>query len=88
MSDILEIDVANWDVDPEHPVYPEGARPKRAYFPPQEWGVRGIDCNRRCLFKWAKKDYPQDQFWAEILAYWVGEMLDVDVPTTHPNKIL
>lgn len=76
-------DVANWLEDEQYFNYPEGARAKRAFFPPADltWRSRAIKLNRRFLYKKSNKRY-LDQFWGEVVAYHVGCFLDVEVPAT------
>lgn len=77
------IDVANWSEDEQWANYPEGARPKSAYFPPEERLPDFIKPERRYLFKRSQRRYP-DQFWNEVAAYHIGCLLDVDVPPAYP----
>lgn len=73
------IDVANWIHDPNYFQYPEGARPKNAYFPPLELDLSYIKKDRRYLYK-RSSHAPPDQFWAEIVAYKIACQLGVVVP--------
>jgi hypothetical protein len=77
------INVANWSEDEQWANYPEGARPKSAYFPPAEPLPDFIKPERRYLFKRSQRRYPE-QFWAEVVAYHIGCLLDVDVPPAYP----
>lgn len=77
------IDVAGWCEDDEFARYPEGARPKSAYFPPKNGVPDFIVPSRRYLFKRSARRYPE-QFWAEIAAYHIGCLLGVDVPLAVP----
>lgn len=77
------IDVASWREDEEWARYPEGARPKSAYFPPDGALPSFINPTRRYLFKRSAKRYPE-QFWAEIAAYQIGCLLGVEVPPALP----
>ncbi len=77
------IDVANWSEDEQWANYPEGARPKSAYFPPEELLPDFIKPERRYLFKRSQRRYPE-QFWAEVAAYQIGCLLNVDVPPAYP----
>lgn len=76
------IDVTEWPVDEIFETYPEGARSKRALFPPERVQIPFILPKRRYLYKRSRKRYP-DQFWAEIVAYLVGGLLDVPVPPAY-----
>lgn len=76
------IDVANWMPDEQFFKYPEGARPKAAYFPPQNLPLAFINKNRRYLYK-RTSNAPPDQFWAEIVAYKIGCQLGVEVPAAY-----
>lgn len=78
------IDVAGWKADEEWARYPEGARAKSAYFPPDDVQLPDyIKGSRRYLFKRSAKPYPE-QFWGEIAAYHIGCLLRVDVPPAYP----
>lgn len=82
MASILQadvIDIAGWPLDELYFTYPEGAREKNAVFPPDTIELAFIKKKRRYLFKRSDKKYP-DQFWGEIVAYLVGELLGVSVP--------
>ena len=73
------IDVAAWLEDELYFNYPEGARSKKALFPPDAIDLPFIKQNRRYLYKRSVKRYP-DQFWGEVVAYQVGGLLGVNVP--------
>lgn len=77
------IEVAGWREDEEWALYPEGARAKSAYFPPDGILPAFINPHRRYLLKRSAKRYPE-QFWAEIVAYHVGCLLGVSVPPAYP----
>lgn len=84
-SSILQsevIDVTSWPVDEIFETYPEGARSKTAFFPPERVGLPYIIPKRRYLYKRSRQRYP-DQFWAEIVAYLVGGLLQVPVPPAY-----
>lgn len=76
---ITPIDVAGWREDDDYQPYPEGARAKSAYFPPDGLSQPFINPARRYLFKRSEDRYPE-QFWSEIAAYHVGCLLGVRVP--------
>lgn len=73
------IDVTNWNLDDQFGSYPEGARVKSAFFPPENVGFDFINEQKRYLYKRSRNAYP-DQFWAEIVAYQIGCILGVEVP--------
>lgn len=77
------IDVANWLPDDFFATYPEGARDKRAFFPPPGHGLCYINDSRRYMFKYSDKRYPE-QYWSEIVACVIGSMMGVDVPPAYP----
>lgn len=74
-------DVADWEPDSEFGVFPQGARAKDAVFAPTHPPEPVIVPDKRYLFKRSKRSYP-DQFWAEIVAYRVGCLMDVGVTPT------
>lgn len=82
VNQILGIDVANWLPDEQFFKYPEGARPKNAYFPPLNISLAYIKQNRRYLYK-CSSNAPPDQFWSEIAAYKIGYQLDLIVPPAY-----
>lgn len=75
------IDVVNWELDDLHSNYPEGARSKKAYFPPSSLTLDFIKPERRYLYKKSVNRYP-DQFWGEVIAYVIGCELGVTIPPT------
>lgn len=75
----VAIDIANWLPDKEFQNYPIGARPKTAVFPPKDCNLHFIKNSRRYLFKRSYYRYP-DQFWCEIIAYYIGRLLSVQAP--------
>lgn len=77
------VDVAGWRTDDYFATYPEGARDKRAFFPPDDCSLPFINKSRRYLFKLSNKRYPE-QFWCEIVAFHVGAMIGVPVPPAYP----
>lgn len=74
------LDVASWAADEDFGVFPEGARDKRAFIATSDLGQPGIVLGKRYLFKKSDKRYP-DQYWGEVVAYRVGCLLGLDVPT-------
>lgn len=83
ISDLQLVDVADWPADDFFATYPEGARDKRAFFPPENCVLPFIKKTRRYLYKLSDKRYPE-QFWGEIIAYWIGRMIGVPVPPAYP----
>jgi HipA-like C-terminal domain len=77
------IDVANWSPDDLFATYPEGARDKRTFFPPGDHGLAYIKPTRRYMFKLSDQRYPE-QYWSEIVAYAIGQMMGVPVPPAYP----
>lgn len=78
----MPIDVATWLDDEIFSNYPEGARSKKALFPPPGIELDFIKQTRRYLYKRSVKRYP-DQFWGEVVAYQVGGLLGVNVPPAY-----
>jgi hypothetical protein len=76
------IDVAVWQPDELFANYPEGARSKNAFFPPDPSPYDFIKSGRRYMFKKSNKRYV-DQFWGEVVAYQVGTILGVQVPPAY-----
>lgn len=77
------IDVANWLPDDLYPTYPEGARDKRTLFPPDDHGLAYINSSRRYMFKQSDPRYPE-QYWSEVIAYAIGQMMGIPVPPAYP----
>lgn len=74
-------DVADWEVDAEFGVFPQGARAKDAVFAPSQPTDSVITPDKRYLFKRSKRSYP-DQFWGEVVAYRIGCLMGLEVPPT------
>lgn len=72
-------DVAEWDVDAEFAVFPQGARAKDAVFAPDPAPDPVLVRGKRYLFKRSKRSYP-DQFWGELIAYRIGCLMGLPVP--------
>lgn len=83
VSSLNLVDVTGWPADDYFAAYPEGARDKRAFFPPDDCALPYINKSRRYLFKLSDKRYPE-QFWGEIVAYEIGQMIGVPVPPAYP----
>jgi hypothetical protein len=75
----VAINVTGWRPDELYSNYPEGARSKTAFFPPEGLEFSFISPARRYLYKRSVRRYP-DQFWGEIVAYQIGCLLDLEVP--------
>ena len=73
------INVAEWRRDEEFAQYPEGARDKTLLYCPTPALFVFLKKGHRYLFKRSSPRYPE-QFWAEVLAYRLGNHMDVDVP--------
>lgn len=72
-------DVADWEIDAEFGVFPQGARAKDAVFAPAAPPEPVLVGGKRYLFKRSKRSYP-DQFWGEVIAYRVGCLMGLEVP--------
>jgi hypothetical protein len=79
------IDVSTWVADDYFSTYPEGARDKSAFFPPDPCEIDFIRRDRRHLFKLSDKRYPE-QYWGEVIAYHVGKMIGIPVPPAYPGR--
>ncbi len=73
------IDISNWQPDSEFDPYPKGARAKNAVFSPRDGAPAFIVPDHRYLFKHSSHRYPE-QFWIEIIAYFIGSLMGVPVP--------
>lgn len=62
--------------------YPEGTREKAAYFSPDDVGNMPLRPHWRHLFKESVPRAPW-QFWMEIMAYRIGQIMDVTVPPAY-----
>lgn len=72
-------DIADWEVDAEFGVFPQGARAKDAVSAPNPVPEPVIVPGKRYLFKRSKRSYP-DQFWGEVVAYRIGCLMGISVP--------
>lgn len=72
-------DIAEWEMDAEFGVFPQGARAKEAVFAPAQPPDPVLLPGHRYLFKRSKRSYP-DQLWGEVVAYRIGCLLGVEVP--------
>jgi hypothetical protein len=73
------IDISTWQPDSEFDPYPKGARAKNAVFSPTKGAPSFIVPDHRYLFKHSSHRYPE-QFWIEIIAYFIGDLMEVPVP--------
>lgn len=69
------VDVANWRGDDIYSVYPVGTRDKSLLHCPDPSPFSFLLPGHRYLFKHAFHRHP-DQFWAEIISYRIGSLLD------------
>lgn len=77
------INVDDWTAIDEYGIiYPEGAREKILYRSPESHTQSAIKSNHRYLFKESRKSYPW-QFWCEIIAYRLGQVMGVEVPPAY-----
>lgn len=75
------IDVSDWRRHEEFGEYPEGARDKTLLYCPSQAPYNFLKKDHRYLFKRSSHRYPE-QFWAEILAYRLGAVMEISVPPT------
>lgn len=73
------VDITDWEYDDEYPFYPEGSRDKYLLFCPNQAPYKFLRRDNPYLFKLPRDRYPT-QYWAEIIAYRVGCLMDVGVP--------
>lgn len=71
------VDISGWEIYEE--VYSEGAREKSSVYCPLDTAYPFLIPKYRYMFKQSSYRYPS-QFWNEIIAYHIGEMLDINVP--------
>lgn len=77
------IDICDWRRHVEFSeAYPEGARPKRIVVSPREPLQEVIKPSWQYMFKLSDEKYPE-QYWAELIAYQIGKLLDIKVPPAH-----
>jgi len=70
------VDITSWSADE---VYPEGAREKSLLFCPSKVPQDFLKSDHPYLFKYSSHNYPE-QFWIEIIAYRLGQLMNVPVP--------
>lgn len=73
------LDVSDWVPDEDYPIFQIGTRSKSLLIAPKPGSADYIRPGHRYLFKESDPRYP-NQYWAEILAYAVGNAVDVSVP--------
>jgi len=66
----------------ENGYYPEGTRDKAVYFSPDDVGDSPLRPGWRYLFKKSRNWAPW-QFWMEIIAYRIGQVMGVAVPSAY-----
>lgn len=76
------VDVSTWERVDGYGVYPEGSREKSLLRCPSPAPFPFLKAGRKYLLKYSRDRYPA-QYWCEILAYRLGNQLDLDVPPTH-----
>ncbi len=82
-NNIICID--HWDPDEssyESGLYPEGSREKAVYFSPADVKPLPLKPKWRYLFKKSRAWAPW-QFWMEIMAYRIGQIMGVQVPPAY-----
>lgn len=80
-NDIISVDT--WSPDETYDgLFPKGAREKTVYFTPDNPCPPFLKPNHRHLFKKSSHRYPW-QFWMEIIAFRIGEVMGVAVPPTY-----
>lgn len=83
MIQLNPIDVADWGRHIEFSeAYPEGARPKRIVLSPSDPVQAVIKPSWQYMFKLSDPKY-SEQFWAELIAYQIGILLNIPVPPSH-----
>lgn len=76
---LLPVDIANWQEDEAHSVYPEGARDKSLRRCPSDTPYPFCIAKHRYLFKNSVKREPE-QYWTEIIAYKIAVVMNINVP--------
>ena len=71
--------LADWASDPEFPIHPFGSREKSVFVCPTPAPFPFLLPGHRYLFKLSNPRGPS-QFWSEIIAYQIGEMMGIEVP--------
>ncbi len=80
-DEIIQVDA--WSLDETYDgVFPKGAREKNVYFSPETPTPSFLRPNHRYLFKKSSHRYPW-QFWMEIMAYRIGQIMGVSVPPAY-----
>ena len=78
--------INDWQPDEsyEHGYYPEGTRDKYVYFSPTTTSAP-LRPNYRYMLKESRRRTPW-QFWMEVMAYRIGQVIGVAVPPTYIGK--
>lgn len=77
------IDISNWQKDDTYNnIYPFGSRVKGSIFSPVAPEQSFIKPAHRYLFKESREHFPW-QFWMEIIAYHIGNLMQIDVPPAY-----
>lgn len=76
---VVEID--SWEIYEDNEVYPEGSKDKSLHIAPKNPVYKFIIPEHKYLFKLSYDRYPE-QFWVEIIAYKLGELMGIQVPPT------
>jgi hypothetical protein len=71
--------IDGWKCDENFPFHPIGSQPKRVVICPDD-AKDYLRPGRKYIFKTAKRNWQQQQLWAEVLAYRIGSLLGIDVP--------
>lgn len=75
--------VDEWGTDETYNgIYPKGAREKDVYYSPDHPSFPCLRSQHRYLLKKSFNRYPW-QFWMEIIAYRVGQLMGVEVPPAY-----
>jgi hypothetical protein len=80
----LPVIVDNWPSQEE--VYQEGARDKSLLVCPADCDIEGLIPKHFYLFKESNPRYPV-QFWAEVVAFYVGNAMGIEVPIAYPATL-
>lgn len=75
----MVIDVADWALDEDFPIYPTGSKPKRLLISKPDETSLFLSSGQGYLFK-AAHDWQAQQMWSEILAYELSFHFGVPVP--------
>jgi hypothetical protein len=73
------VNVTEWAVDEEFPIFPVGSKPKRLLRCPDEAGLPSLIAGHSYLFKVAH-GWRAQQLWSEVIAYRVAAVVGLNVP--------